>query len=354
METILIVDDEEINRELLSSVFSDQYNTIQAENGEVALELLESDKSISAVLLDIIMPVMDGIDVLRMMSRNGLLKRVPVFMITAEDSGEKLIECYELGAVDVINKPFMSLFLKARVNNVIELYRHRNSLEALVDEQVRKLQRINRDTVEMLATVVEFRDCESGEHVKRISGLTEILMTKLGELYPEYKMPRSEIEKIMYASVLHDVGKIAIPDNILNKPGKLTNEEFEIMKTHTVKGGAILQNIPSLLDDDLFRYSYDIARHHHERWNGRGYPDGLKGDEISIWAQVVSVADVFDALTSPRVYKAAYSVDKSVQMITGGECGEFNPKLMEAFGASLDDIIKSRVTERPSMPAMQT
>ncbi len=351
METILIVDDEEINRELLSSVFSDQYNTIQAENGEDALKLLESDKTITAVLLDIIMPVMDGIDVLKAMNANGLLKRIPVFLITAENSGEKLIECYELGAVDVINKPFMSAFLKARVNNVIELYRHRNSLEALVDEQVRKLRRINQDTVEMLATVVEFRDCESGEHVKRIRGLTEILMIKLGEMFPEYKMSRGEIEKISYASVLHDVGKIAIPDSILNKPGKLTNDEFEIMKTHTVKGGAILENIPSLLDDDLFRYSYDIARHHHERWNGRGYPDGLKGDEISIWSQVVSVADVYDALTSPRVYKAAYSVEKSVQMIVGGECGEFNPKLMQAFEASLDTIIQSRITPEPPVAA---
>ncbi len=343
METILIVDDEEINRELLAEVFSSDYNTLQAENGVEALKIINSGTSLAAVLLDIIMPVMDGLEVLRTMSRENLVGRIPVFLITAENMGNRLMEGYNLGAVDIIRKPFVSNFLRARVNNTIELYRHRNSLEAIVEEQVRKLERVNQDTVEALATIVEFRDCESGEHVKRIRGLTGILMRRLGAIYPEYKMPHSEIKKVMYASVLHDVGKIAVPDNILKKPGRLTPEEFEIMKMHTVKGGELLQHIPSLLDNDLFNYSYDIARHHHERWDGRGYPDGLKGDEISIWAQVVSVADVYDALTSPRVYKSAFSVEKSVEMIINGECGEFNPRLLKAFELSLDEIERSRI-----------
>lgn len=336
METILIVDDELINRELLAEIFKDKYKTVMAENGEEALYLLARDKSITAVLLDIIMPVMDGLDVLREMKRSGAVKRIPVFLITAENSGSKLMEGYNLGAVDVVTKPFFSNFLRARVDNVIELYRHRNSLQHIVDEQVEKLKRVNQDTVEMLATIVEFRDCESGEHVKRIKGLTGTLLRKLGELYPEYEMPKSKIETIMNASVLHDVGKIAIPDNILNKPGKLTAEEFEIMKTHAAKGGEILKNIPSVMDEDLLNYSYDIARHHHERWDGNGYPDKLKGDEISIWAQVVSVADAFDALTSQRVYKPAFTTEQAVNMIVGGECGVYNPKLIDAFLKSFE------------------
>lgn len=338
MEYLLIVDDEEINRELLSSIFSDEYSIICATNGKEALSYLQSNQLISAVLLDIVMPVMDGLDVLRYMNETGLVNDIPVFLITAEVCGDTLMEGYNLGAVDVVTKPYMSNFLKARVNNVIELYRHRNSLQAIINKQIDKLNRVNRDTVEMLATIVEFRDCESGEHVKRIRMLTGILMKKLGELYPEYALPKEEIEKIMYAAVLHDVGKIAIPDSILNKPAKLTSDEFEIMKAHTIKGGEILRNIPSLLDDDLFNYSYDIARHHHERWDGKGYPDGLKGDEISIWAQVVSVVDVYDALTSERVYKPAFALDKAVDMIVNGECGQFNPKLIKAFRESLEEM----------------
>jgi putative two-component system response regulator len=192
--------------------------------------------------------------------------------------------------------------------------------------------------VETLATLIEFRDCESGEHVRRICGLTEILMTAVSEMYPEYALPKSEIDKIVTASVLHDVGKISIPDSILNKPGRLTAEEFEIMKLHTVKGCEILQKIPNIMDAEVYKYSYDICRHHHERWDGKGYPDKLAGDDISIWAQVVSIADVYDALTSERVYKSAYDHDTSVKMILSGECGLFNPKVLEAFKKSMDKI----------------
>jgi putative two-component system response regulator len=248
------------------------------------------------------------------------------------------MNAYNLGAVDVISKPFMMNFLKCRINNIVELYRHRNDLEDIVREQVNKIKQMNRSMIETLATCIEFRDCESGEHVKRICGLTQILMTKVSRMYPEYRMPAAEIDKIVTAAVLHDVGKISIPDNILNKPGRLTKEEFEIMKLHTVKGCEILEQIPNVMDENTYKYSYDICRHHHERFDGRGYPDGLSGDDISIWAQVVAVADVYDALTSPRVYKAAFDHDTAVKMIFGGECGVFNPKVLAAFEASIDKI----------------
>jgi putative two-component system response regulator len=339
--TILIVDDMEINRAILAEGFKDEHEILEAADGEEALELIESNEHIAAVLLDLIMPKMDGLEVLRRMNESKKIVHVPVFIITAENSEKTLMDAYDLGAVDVISKPFMMNFLKCRIENVIELYRHRNELEDIVDEQVKRLSSLNQSMVETLATLIEFRDCESGEHVKRICGLTKILMTTVSDMYPEYYLPKAEIDKIVMSSILHDVGKISIPDGILNKPGRLTKEEFETMKLHTVNGAEILSKIPNMMDEDVFNYSYDISRHHHERWDGRGYPDGLKGDEITIWSQVVAVADVYDALTSPRVYKAAFDHQTAMKMIYGGECGIFNPKVLEAFGKCIQKIEKT-------------
>ena len=301
--------------------------------------MINGSFGISAVLLDLIMPGINGLEVLKEMNKSGKTDSIPVFLITAAESQKALMDGYQLGAVDVIMKPFMPNFIKCRINNVIELYAHRNKLEHIVAKQVERLNSLNQSMVETLATVIEFRDCESGEHVKRIGRLTKILMTQVSEMYPEHHLPETEIDKIVTSSILHDVGKISIPDRILNKPGRLTEEEFEIMKQHTVKGCEILQNIPDIIDEGVYKYSYDICRHHHERWDGRGYPDGLSGDDISIWAQVVSVADVYDALTAERVYKKAFSHEKAVQMIHDGECGTFSPKLLKAFDEVLDDII---------------
>ena len=281
---------------------------------------------------------MDGTQVLIKMNESGAIVHIPVFIITANSDEETLMKAYSLGAADVVVKPFIMEFLKCRIENIIELYSHRNDLEELINEQVRKLSKYNKSMIEALATLVEFRDCESGGHIKRMCGLTEILMNKVSNMFPEYRLPRAEIDKIVSASVLHDVGKIAIPDSILNKPGRLTPEEFEVMKEHTVKGCAILQKMSYLLDDNVYNYSYDIARHHHERWDGKGYPDHLAGDKISIWSQVVSVVDVYDALVSPRVYKNAFDHETAVKMIMGGECGTFNPKVIKAFELSLDKI----------------
>lgn len=338
--TILIVDDMEINRAILAECFKSEHNILEAEDGQAALELIDKTDNIAAVLLDLVMPKMDGLEVLRRMNKSGKIIHIPVFIITAENSEKTLMDAYDLGAVDVITKPFMLNFLKCRIENIIELYRHRNELEVIVDEQVKRLSSLNQSMVETLATLVEFRDCESGEHVKRICGLTRILMTAVSDMYPEYYLSKEEIDKIVMSSILHDVGKISIPDGILNKPGRLTKEEFETMKLHTVNGAELLAKIPNMMDEDVFSYSYDISRHHHERWDGRGYPDGLKGDEITIWSQVVAVADVYDALTSPRVYKAAFDHDTAMKMIYGGECGVFNPKVLEAFKKSVHKIAK--------------
>lgn len=334
--TVLIVDDVEINRLILKEMFEENYNIIEASGGLEAVSIINNNKNISAVLLDLVMPEVNGIDVLKIMNKNRKIKNIPVFLITAADDQEILLEAFGLGAVDVIMKPFISQFLKCRIGNIIELYRYRRKLESIVKEQTKRINDIMHSTVEMLVTAIEFRDCESGEHVKRICVLTEELMTEVSRLYPEYYLPPEEIEKISASAVLHDVGKIAIPDSILNKPGRLTKEEFEIMKQHTVKGCELLSSIPAIMDQEIYSYGYDICRHHHERWDGKGYPDGLKGDEISIWSQVVAVADVYDALTSPRVYKAAFPASKAKDMIFGGECGTFNPKVMKAFANIMD------------------
>lgn len=336
---ILIVDDIELNRLVLAEIFKEDYEILEACNGAEAIEVINSGQEISAVLLDLFMPEIDGLAVLKEMNASGKIKSMPVFLITAADNQELLLEGYHLGAVDVITKPFMRHFLKCRIEHVIELYSHRNELERIVEEQLEQLNRVNQSMVETLATVIEFRDGESGEHVKRICGLTRKLLTEVSRRYPEYYLPKREIDKIVTSSVLHDVGKISIPDRILNKPGRLTKEEFEIMKQHTTLGCEILEKIPNIIDEAIYNYSYDICRHHHERWDGGGYPDGLKGDEIAIWAQVVSVADVYDALTSERVYKKAFSHHRAMEMIRQGECGVFNPKVLTAFEAIMDKIV---------------
>lgn len=349
--TILIVDDMEINRALLAENFKDSCNIFEAENGKVAVEMLKEHRNIDAVLLDLIMPEMNGIEVLKEMHKTGDILHIPVFIITASTSDETLKEAYDLGAVDIISKPFTIGFFQHRVANIVELYRHRNEMETIIDQQLRRFERLNRSMIETLASVIEFRDCESGEHVKRISGITRIIMTYVSNMYPEHHMSKQEIEKIALASILHDVGKISIPDGILNKPGRLTAEEFEIMKLHTVKGCDILESMPDgMMDKDIYDYCYDICRHHHERWDGKGYPDKLSSDEISIWSQVVAVADVYDALISPRVYKKAFDTETAVNMIFNGECGTFNPKVLQAFKDCLEEIRResaSALTEKP-------
>jgi putative two-component system response regulator len=338
-KTILIVDDMEINRSILAENFRDECEILEAADGAEALSVIEENDNVSAVLLDLIMPGMDGIEFLKRFHELGKTNNTPVFIITAENDEQTLAEAFDLGAADVITKPFMMDFIKRRICNIVELYMHRNNMKKVIHVQTERLARQNKLLVETLASVVEFRDCESGEHVKRMGHLTTVLMNHAIQMYPEYDMPREEIEKIAMASQLHDVGKISIPDAILNKPGRLTKEEFEIMKQHTVRGCELLESMPEgTLESDIYAYSYDICRHHHERWDGRGYPDGLAGDEISIWSQIVALADVYDALTSPRVYKAAFETEVAEQMILNGECGTFNPKVLDVFEKSLEEI----------------
>lgn len=336
--TLLIVDDDEFNRAILDNLFAPYYTIREAENGRLGLEAILADPdAISAVLLDVVMPEMDGLQVLQRLKEEDLLQKLPVFLITAEARDEVMREAYRLGVMDVISKPVVPYVVLRRVQSVVELFeacrRLSNTVEIQQSELMRRARQIaelNMGMLEALSTAIEFRDGESGEHVQPIHHITKMLLsdTRLGRGISD-----AEIELIATASIMHDVGKIAIPDAILNKPGKLTPEEYEIMKTHTIRGAEMLERIPQLRDNEAYPYAYDIARHHHERWDGRGYPDGLKGEEISVWAQVVSLADVYDALSCKRVYKKAFDRETVLEMIRTGQCGVFNPDLLEAFFA---------------------
>ncbi len=339
-DTILVVDDVDINRAVLCAQFEGQYNIAEADNGSDALDyIMANTDTLAAILLDVVMPVMNGFDVLQTLYDTGLTEKIPVFLITAYDSAKSMETGYKLGAMDIIIKPITPHFVQKRVNSIIELFRTREQLldtviaqEKTLQEQSQEIQELNYSIIETLATAIEFRDCESGEHVQSIRNITHKMMLSLRTFYPdEYKFSDEMIEHVSIAAVMHDVGKIAIPDSILNKPGRLTAEEFDIMKTHTTRGCELLDKIPKRGENPIYTFAYDICRHHHERWDGRGYPDGLCGDEISIYAQIVSLADVYDALTSERVYKPAYPHKKAVQMILNGECGAFNPVLLDCF-----------------------
>ena len=340
---VMIIDDNEINRELLKNIFENSYKTDEAENGREGLEkILDHAEYLSAILLDVVMPEMDGIEVMRELNARGVQKKVPVFLITADPRDEIVREAYSLGVMDVIGKPVVPYVVKRRVASVVELFEARKRLLNRVEEQeseifaqAQRIIELNKGMIEALSTAIEFRSGESGEHVRRIHDITAYMLenTPLGN-----GLSKEEKEQIAIASIMHDVGKIAVPDAILNKPGKLTPDEFEIMKTHTIKGAELLERIPQMKRHNAFKYAYDIARHHHERYDGRGYPDGLKGGEITVWAQIVSLADVYDALVSKRVYKDAYSVDQAVEMIRTGQCGVFDPVLMESFLACEADI----------------
>ena len=333
---MLIVDDEEINRLILANLFEGEFEIEEAADGQEALDaLLAAPGGYAAVLLDVMMPHVDGLEVLRRLEPTGFLRRTPVFLITAERGNDVMREAYELGVMDFIGKPIVPYVVTRRVLAVVELFEARKRLSLTVEDQrVQLLERaeriieLNRGMIESLSTAIEFRDGESGLHVRRIHDITRtiLLETPFGEGLSE-----EDVDDIALASIMHDVGKIAIPDAILCKPGRLTAEEFEVMKTHTTQGADLLARIPQMRSLGAYRYAVDIARHHHERWDGRGYPDGLVGDENSVWAQVVGLADVYDALTNKRVYKAAFTREESLRMICEGECGTFNPCLLECF-----------------------
>lgn len=329
---ILIVDDSEMNRDMLSDMLSDDYDIVEAADGEEALSILkERVYDIDLVLLDIIMPAVDGFGVLDVMKRYHWIDNTPVIMISSETSQSYIRKAFELDVTDYILRPFDSFIIHKRVSNTLMLYRKQKKLLSALEEQVYENEKNNSMMINVLAHIVEFRNGESGMHVHHIKQLTSILLQNLIEKTDKYHLTENDILLISTASSLHDIGKISIDDKILNKPGRLTAEEFEVIKTHSVIGAEMLQDLHNTHNYPLFDKAYEICRWHHERYDGKGYPDGLSGEEIPISAQVTSLADVYDALTSNRCYKKAFSHEKAMEMILDGQCGAFNPVLLQCL-----------------------
>ena len=338
-ELVLIVDDAEINREILFEMLKDRFDIIEASSGEECLELLHQyGTEISIVLLDFIMSGIDGLGVLNVMNKEHLIEDIPVIMISSEDSALHIRQAYEMGVSDYISRPFDTNVVCQRVYNTIKLYAKQRKLIDLVAGQMQEKEKNNQIMVNILSHIVECRNGESGQHVRNIGILTKLLLKKLMQKTNRYQMTWGDLNRIALASALHDIGKIGIEEAILNKPGKLTQEEYEEMKKHTVIGWSMLKNLKQYQEEPLVRMAEQICRWHHERYDGKGYPDGLKGDEIPISAQVVSLADVYDALTNERVYKKAIPHEKAIEMIVAGECGQFNPMLIECLLEIKEDI----------------
>ena len=331
-ERILIVDDSELNRALLTEMLEDDYEILEAANGQECMDILNagSDK-ISLMLLDLLMPVMDGFEVLASMNRSHMLENLPVIMISSEDSDAFIRRAYEQGVSDYISRPFDAKVVYRRVYNTIKLYAKQRRLVSMVTSQILEKEKNNMLLINILSHVVEFRNGQNGSHVQNMRQLSERLLEMLCAKTDRYRLTPQDCNLIALASSMHDIGKIAIDAKILNKPGKLTPEEFEQMKQHTILGAKMLDDLAAHHNEKLVRTACDICRWHHERYDGHGYPDGLVGDEIPISAQVVSLADVYDALISERVYKPAYSHEQAMAMILNGECGVFNPLLIECL-----------------------
>ncbi len=336
---ILLVDDSAMSRMILKEILGGDYSILEAENGQECLEKMQAEAgNIALVLLDINMPVMDGFEVLKAMNVNHTIEDIPVIMISSDDSDAAIRRSYELGASDYVTRPFDARIVYRRVTNTIKLYAKQRRLVQMVSDQIRARENNTDMLVGVLSHIVEFRNGESGAHVRHIRIITELLLHRLLEISSQYPITAEQQDNIPLASALHDIGKIGIDEKILNKPGKLTPEEFEVVKTHSMLGAEMLHQLENFNEQPLLQTAYEITRWHHERWDGRGYPDGLKGDEIPISAQLVALADVYDALTSERCYKKAFSHEKAVQMILNGECGAFNPLLLQCLTDMQTDL----------------
>lgn len=329
---VLIIDDSELNRDLLKEMLRDRYEILEAADGEKGLALLyELGTKISLVLLDVVMPKVGGFDVLAVMQKERWLDDIPVMMISAEDSPAFIQKAYDMGASDYITRPFNMNVVRQRSDNITKLYAKQRRLLSLVTSQIQEKERNNHIIISILSEVVGLKNGESRKHILNVSRITELLLSRVMQRSSRYHLTWQDEALITNAAALHDIGKIGIDEKILNKPGKLTKEEFEIMKTHTLIGAKMIENLEGFQEEPLVKVTYAICRWHHERWDGRGYPDGLKGDAIPISAQIVSLADVYDALTSKRVYKDAFAHEKAIQMILDGECGLFNPLLLDCL-----------------------
>lgn len=354
-DTVLIVDDQSTNRSILAEILKNDYKIMEAVNGIEALSAISGHRAeIAVMLLDIVMPKMGGQEVLEKLNEAKLIDEFPIMVCTGENSMDVVEKCFGLGISDFIRKPYEGDMVLQRVKKLDSLYKaRRESNEKLkkfakvlqnqnkiLEQQAKVQKQGNINLMDSLGTIVEYRNTENHNHIKRVKAFTRVLATHMMKEFPEYELTEEKVDMITAASALHDIGKIMIPDNILFKPGKYTDEEFSYMKSHTIRGYDIIAQIADSWDKELMGYCKEIARSHHEKYDGRGYPENLKGDRIPISAQIVSVTDCFEALISESLYKKAYTFDVAFQMIVNGDCGVFNPKLMEAFRNSRQEFME--------------
>lgn len=331
-DTVLIACGTAEHRAQLSSVLQERYNLLEADNTQQLLLLLRQNIDCVAALI-LAMTVPEKVDTQLLESSEAVLvlDRVPVILVDSSDTPELVNRGFEAGAADVIPLNYEPYAMLHRIETIVDLHLHKQYLETMVKEQAAALQQNNQIVVDALSSIIEYRSVESGQHILRIRQFTKILLEEVVRACPEYGLDQTAVAIIASAAALHDIGKIAIPDAILMKPNRLTREEMDIMRTHAITGCHILNTLGHVADKEYLRYAHNICHYHHERWDGRGYPEGLSGDAIPICAQVVGLADAYDALTTKRVYKDAYSFAQAVNMILKGECGVFSPKLLECF-----------------------
>lgn len=344
---VMVIDDVELNRVILKEAFKNDYEVLEAENGALGLKKIkENQDEISAVFLDIIMPEMDGFGVLQEMNINALIQKIPVFLITTDATSGVIERAYDYGAVDVIPKPFNTMIIKRRVQNMIEFFeaKRQSDSDIVQIDQALQMQRADLNNsigslIGHVCEVIESRSAEESEHGNRVRKMTKALAKKFAERKPEFGLKENIIESIANASVLHDVGKVFVRDEILTKPEKLSVQEMEIIKTAPSHGAKLLNSVQGI-PEPFFTFAKEICRSHMERFDGKGYPDGLKGNQIPISAQLASLAEAYDVLVSKRVYKKAYSHDEAMKMIKDGECGAFNPDLLDCLDGVADEFKK--------------
>ncbi len=347
--TILIAEDVEINRELLALMFEEQYKVAQAENGQVAIDYLAGhSEDVACLLLDLLMPVKDGFAVMEYMKENGMMEKIPIILITGDDSKSTEEKAYNYGASDVIYKPYIERVVMRRVKNIIDLYTHHNYIEDLVEQKTREveaqaaaLRETNDLLIEGLGKITEFRTLETKEHSQRIKIFTGITLHYVKELHPELGLTDQDMENIIRASVLHDIGKLGIQDNIVRKrQEERTEAEERIMRTHPTVGCEMLAIFENINDKDFYQYCYDICKYHHENWDGSGYPNKVAGDDIPLAAQIVAIVDRYDSLVSSRVYSTPFSHSAAVEEIMEKRSHEFSPIALECFDMAKEELYK--------------
>lgn len=344
---LIVIDDVELNRAILKEAFKKEFDVLEAENGAVGLQKIKENQSdLAAIFLDIIMPEMDGFGVLQELNISSLIQNIPVFLITTDASSNVIERAYDYGAVDVIPKPFNIMIIKRRVQNMIEYFeaKHKSDSSIVQIDELLQMQRQDLNTsigslVGHVCEVIESRSKEESDHARRIREVTKTLAKEFSVEHPEYGLKDNIIDSIANASVIHDIGKVYVSDEILTKPQKLSSEEMEIIRAAPTLGAKLLSSVQGI-PEPFCTFSKEIARSHMERYDGRGYPDGLKENQIPLSAQIVGLAEAYDVLVSKRVYKKAYSHDEAVKMILNGDCGAFNPDLIRAFEKAAPELEK--------------